>query len=125
MPNNNQRYLWFPGFPEAAEPVANCNSMLEIVQLSKCNNSHWFSPETRRFFKCRVQNKDPYNGCIFVSSEKNYRHPRKYSVRVMLANGSVRTYGAFEQFLTYASAHAAARALATEIQLHDAVMEQA
>lgn len=91
--------------------------------------SHWFSPDTMRFFRSRVaqygySTVDPYENpsearVFFVSSEQfqasnGYRKPRAYTVRAMnWATGDVNTVGEFQAYGSRGSADRAARKLAS------------
>jgi hypothetical protein len=77
--------------------IANHTYLSQIRTNNRENGYHWFEPETLKWFKGKVY-EGVYGGCVFVSSEKNdspYRgnQPRKYSVRVAMADGSIQSYG--------------------------------
>lgn len=81
--------------------------------------SFWFEPDTMRFFRSRVG----WGGYVhadgrifFVSSERFVSslgsRPRRFSVRVLDASGSIETVGEFQQYATRGAADRAARRFA-------------
>ena len=62
---------------------------------------HWFSPDTKRFFKSKIDNVAYKKGnkAYFISSEKGPDEIRKFSVREAdLDTGEVNTVGEFQAF---------------------------
>ena len=87
------------------------SSISSIIHLNKSNGSHFFEPSAMRFFNSRIHSK-VYGGCIFVTSEKqSWRHPRKYTVRIAYADGSIESVSSFQQYSTKYQAHQAAKLL--------------
>ena len=82
---------------------------------------HFFSPATMRAFSSRVQSMAPYAGCVFVTSDMSPRG-RVYSVRCMLADGSISTHRSWIN--TRADAHRIARTLAEGITQGRVVWEE-
>jgi hypothetical protein len=57
----------------------------------------------------------PYKGRVFVTSERmNWNSPRLYTVRCIRPDGGIDTIGEFQGFYSRQSAHAYAKAYATE-----------
>ena len=92
-------------------------SMDEIRGTMRAAGSHWFDPDTIRFFRCRISNKlyQGGGGVFFVTSEKSPFGPRAYSVRQFVLDGregpEINTIGDFNS-LTRSVAHTQARNLA-------------
>jgi hypothetical protein len=98
------------------QEVANCKSMLEVKQLNKANGGKWFDKGAMRFFNSSLQRKAPYGGCIFVTSERYSRSAAlQYTIRVIQADGIIRTYGDFNSFLSYDKAHRYAKWMSENI----------
>ena len=77
--------------------------------------SHFFSPDTMRFFSSRIQMNPPYKGRVFVTSERrNWNSPRLYTVRVIKPAGNIETVGEFQGFTTRQSAHRFAESYAAQ-----------
>lgn len=75
-------------------------------------NSYWFSPETMRFFKCRLPDfgyllGDDY---YFITSEKCPQGLKLSSIRKMDSKGNIETIGDF---------HSLTRTQARRILAHD------
>ena len=86
-------------------------SMDSIRAAVDSTGSHWFSPNTMRFFRTRLPQsglKDGAGRLWFVSSEAYLRSPRKYSVRCFSAGAGASTHGDFN---VYATRSAATRAM--------------
>ena len=89
--------------------------MYQLVRFHSDFGFHFFSRESKRFFNSRVQTKPPYNGRVFVTSERfNNRHPRRYSVRYIDCDGHIITVEGFQAFESHYDAHAFAKAYAAE-----------
>ena len=68
--------------------------------------SHFFSPDTMRFFSSRIQTTPPYKGRVFVTSERmNWNSPRYYTVRCVRPDGRIDTIEEFQGFANRQSAH--------------------
>ena len=77
--------------------------------------SHFFSPDTMRFFSSRIQTTPPYKGRVFVTSERmNWNSPRLYTVRVVKPSGNIQTIGGFGAFTSRQSAHRFAESYAAQ-----------
>ena len=93
------------------QQYANVRRVGQLKHLNESNGYYFFNENTMRSFYSRVHS-DIYGGCVFVTSEKaGYNHPRKYTVRIMHANGSIETCSSFGQYSTRYQAHAAANHL--------------
>jgi hypothetical protein len=95
--------------------MAQAQTIAQLKELNKEKGLHFFSRDAMRFFNSRVQTNAPYNGCVFVTSEKcGYGSPRLYTVRAMHQNGAVSTISEFQEFTTREEAHKAAKFLAAK-----------
>jgi hypothetical protein len=91
---------------------------IELALIAHQKGSHWFAPDTMRFFKSRVS-RQVFGGKYFISSEDTsspyYPDVRKYSVRSfhIEENGllSIDTIGEFGQYATRSAALSAIRKL--------------
>lgn len=95
----------------------------EVKRANRDAGWFFFSPDTMRWFGCRVSRRIyPYG--IFVTSEAD-RHPenpawngrRYYSVRQIQDDATVETLGEFGDYLTSKAAHAAAQRLSDEFEV--------
>lgn len=97
----------------------NFHSISQVKNSNASNGFYFFSKGAMRGFNSRVHDT-LYNGCVFVTSEKNDMpymppQPRVYTVRVAMDDGSIETYGSMGDYATRAQAHTAARELAKEL----------
>lgn len=90
---------------------------IELALVSHQLGSHWFAPNTMRFFRSRVS-RQVFGGKYFISSEDTsspyYPDVRKYSVRSFrIENGEffIETIGEFRQYDTRSQAFAAIQKL--------------
>ena len=100
--------------------IGSFSSVSQIKRLNESSGRYFFSPSAMRSFNCRVHDS-VYSGCVFVTSEKNDMpycapQPRVYTVRVAMADGSIRTYGSLCDYATRADAHSDARWLAAGLK---------
>ncbi len=91
----------------------------DAKRINKEKGRHWFSPDTMRFFKSRIEKKALTFGQLiddkyFITSEQyDSGSPRLYSVRVFnKKTGAVKTVGDFQEFGTKAKARKFAWCLA-------------
>ena len=90
-------------------------TMSHIKSFCWNRGSHFFSPESMRFFSSRIQSTPPYKGRVFVTSERcSWNHPRLYTVRVVKPSGHIETIGDFQGFASRQSAHRFAESYAAE-----------
>lgn len=92
------------------QQYANVRHVGQLINLNESNGYYFFNKRTMRAFNSRVHS-DIYGGCVFVTSEKQGWLERKYTVRIMRANGSIETCSSFQQYSTRYQAHAAAKHL--------------
>jgi hypothetical protein len=96
------------------------DDMIRAVRAS--GTTHYFSPDTMRFFKCRV-GATLYGRRVFVTSERpSWDDARRYTVRVLCDNDgsySVVTVGGFGAYATGAAAGNAARRVARALPDHN------
>ena len=95
--------------------------MYQLENHNRNNGYHFFSPDTMRFFKSRVQTVPPYKGRVFVTSEVGSFQPsRRYTVRCIRPDGQIDTIGpdpdcgGFQYFATRQSAHRFAESYAAQ-----------
>ena len=89
----------------------------ELAQEATRLGSHWFAPNTMRFFRSRVS-RQVFGGKYFISSEDTsspfYPDVRKYSVRSFRIEGDefiIDTIGEFRQYATRSAAMSAIQKL--------------
>ena len=82
--------------------------MGEVEEANRLAGHHFFDADTKRFFRSRI-GENVYSGGFFVTSEKGPNMQRRYTVRQAMPNGTIDTFGEFQQYTTGAQAHAAAR----------------
>lgn len=93
--------------------IHSINSIVGVERLAERKGSHFFSPDTMRFFKSKVI-YDVFpskNGVYFVTSEKKSfsDNTRVFNVRcINLETGSIDTIGGFGAYSTKATALTAA-----------------
>ncbi len=81
-------------------------TMCHVKSFCWNRGSHFFSPDSMRFFNSRIQTNPPYKGRVFVTSERmNWNSPRLYTVRVVKTSGNIETVGDFQGFASRQSAH--------------------
>jgi len=91
------------------------HSMNQLIRYHKNHGYHFFTPLNMRWSRSRVQTLPPYNGRVFVTSEKSgWDAPRYYSVREISPEGPIGTVMEFQGFESRHSAHAYAKAYADE-----------
>ena len=77
-------------------------NMQDLRLFNAQQGRYFFSPNTMRSFNSRTQSKDPYGGCVFVTSESSWRGTdRRYTVRVINENGGIDTWGDFRGYSRY------------------------
>ena len=90
-------------------------TMCHVKSFCWNRGSHFFSPDTMRFFSSRIQTTPPYKGRVFVTSERmNWNSPRLYTVRAVQPSGNIETIGDFGAFTSRQSAHRFAAKYAAE-----------
>lgn len=91
---------------------------LEQVRAANRNlGHHWFDADSMRFFRTRLP-KGMIGGRLFVTSEQfvsadGWADARRYTIRVAKDDGSVETFGEFQE---YASGDAARRVAETIVR---------
>lgn len=99
-------------------------TMADVRQANAEIGNHWFDRDTLRCFGCRVIDR-LYGGRYFVTSERDSGYvgsdgvihaawdgKRRYSVRVAMPDGTIRTVGEFGQYASLSGAKRAAERLA-------------
>jgi len=76
-------------------------TMADVRRNNKEAGGYWFSPDTMRFFRCRIESK-LIRGKFFVTSEQaGDDHPRLYSIRKYNPEThDIDTVGDFQAFKT-------------------------
>ena len=88
-------------------------SIADVKRANAETGHHWFEPQAMRFFQSRIS-RNLIGGRWFVSSERGPNSVRKYTVRVVRADGAIDTEGAFQAYATNAEATAAAQRFARD-----------
>lgn len=75
----------------------------ELKEANERINNHWFSDQTMSFFKTRIESQIHNN--YFITSElAPGASNRRYTIRKANSDGSVNTYGEFQEFSTFEAA---------------------
>jgi len=73
----------------------------------------FFSPDTMRFFRSKIESRSVIGGRYFITSEQfDFRSPRLYTVRRANDDATIDTVGEFQQYDSFRAAQVAARAAA-------------
>jgi len=84
-----------------------------IIRANQTAGQHFFESSTMRFFNSTIYPR-VYGGCYFITGERyDELHPERFTIRLALDNGHVKTVGDFQGFDTHADAERVARDLAT------------
>jgi len=86
-----------------AVPFEEIRDVGDLRRYVKDRGSHWFDPDSMRFFSSRVGSRIEHKGgfIYFVSSEQfNYKSPRLYTVRKVCREGGIDTVGNFQGYRT-------------------------
>jgi hypothetical protein len=75
------------------------STIQEIRDANIKIGNNWFSPDTIRFFKSKIES-NVLHGRYFISSEKAPGCGRKFTIRIAADDGSIGTVGEFQQFKT-------------------------
>lgn len=87
-------------------------TMADVKRANKAAGQFWFSPDTMRFFRGRIES-ELVAGRWFVSSEQyDDESPRLYTVREVQPDASIETIGDFQGYRTKAAARKAIDKLA-------------
>lgn len=82
-------------------------TMADVKRANRAAGGHWFSPDTLRFFRGRIES-ELMAGRYFVSSEQfDDGSPRLFTVREVDADGDISTVGDFQEHKTKSSAERA------------------
>ena len=88
---------------------------VEVEYRNRNPRGHWFDPDTMRFFRSRISDRQHWNRkldrYVFVSSECQPDGVRAYTVRVLDRIGDIHTAGSFCA-MTASQAHRHAAELA-------------
>lgn len=83
-------------------------SIAQIQQVNEAQGQFWFSPDTMRFFKSRIES-EVIDGRYFVSSEQEGPDaPRLFTVRSAEDDGEIMTVGDLGAYTTREEALTAA-----------------
>lgn len=99
----------------SAEPVQpHPFDTIDDVKVANARAGYYFfSRDTLRFFSSRISSHVYGHGVIVTSERNEYDdQPRRYSVRLALPTGEIKTLGEFGRFATSGQAHAFARKVA-------------
>ena len=87
--------------------LGNYKTISSFRQFNYQQGNHWFDRETMKMFGTRLIG-DMLGGCVFVTSDHDYKRDRKYSIRLAMASGSVYSY-AFAEYDTVSEARKQAK----------------
>ena len=96
-------------------------TLFQFRQFNYQQGYHWFDASSMKFFGTRLH-ADLYGGCVFVTSDKNYKGDRMYSVRVGMKDGTINSY-AFVEYDTRSEAHREAKWLGKALASGDAIYD--
>ena len=101
--------------------IGNFYSISQIKATNARSGRYFFSKGATKSFNSRVHD-DVYDGCVFVTSEKNDMpysapQPRVYTVRIAMDDGSIQTYGSLGDYATRYDAHSTAKWLGKALKL--------
>lgn len=86
-------------------------AMADVMRINKEKGQYFFTPDTMRFFKSKVESK-LYKDKYFITSEQAPDMPRKYSVRKFdKKTGDISTVGEFQAYGSKESAKEALKKL--------------
>jgi len=71
--------------------LGNYKSLSQFRQFNYQQGNHWFDRDTMKMFGTRLIG-DMLGGCVFITSDHDYKRDRKYSIRLAMASGSVYSY---------------------------------
>lgn len=96
------------------------NIIEQIIRANENSGRYFFSKGAMRSFNTRVH-REVYNGCVFVTSERNNipycaPQPRVYTVRIAMEDGGIETYGNLGDYATRAEAHREAQWLGNALR---------
>lgn len=74
-------------------------NMKEVEEKNKSMGNYWFSDGAIDFFKSKIET-ELIDGRYFISSEKQRRQERKYTIREVSKEGRIKTVGEYRQFNT-------------------------
>jgi hypothetical protein len=101
--------------------LGNYKSISSFRQFNYQQGMHWFDRDTMKFFSTRLIG-DMLGGCVFVTSDHNYKRDRKYSIRLAMASGSVHSY-AFAHYDTLSEARKEAKWLSQALASGEATYD--
>lgn len=100
----------------ATSPLYPFANLAAVKRANEMIEQHWFSPNTLRFFRSRMESA-LIAGRWFITSETPDDHtPRRFTVREALPTGNIGTVGEFRQYASKAEARTAIRDLASEAE---------
>jgi hypothetical protein len=92
------------------------SNISEIIEAHKAIDNHFIDKGAMKFFNSKVY-PEIFHGNIFITSEKqDDEHPRLFTVRCALTNGSIETLSKFQAFNSKQQAICWAKALPKRIQ---------
>jgi hypothetical protein len=87
--------------------LGNYKSLSQFRQFNYQQGFHWFDRDTMKMFGTRLIG-DMLGGCVFITSDHNYKRDRKYSIRMAMESGSIHSY-AFVEYDTLSEARKEAK----------------
>ena len=93
------------------------HSIADVKAANRAIGAHWFDASTMRYFRCKIESKliarASSGRMFFITSEQfDDGSPRLYTVREAKADGSVDTYGKFQEHKTWQDARNAITGIA-------------
>ena len=101
--------------------LGNYKSLSQFRQFNYQQGFHWFDRDTMKMFGTRLIG-DMLGGCVFVTSDHNYKRDRKYSIRLAMASGTICSY-AFVEYDTLSEARKEAKWLAQALASGEATYD--
>lgn len=74
-------------------------SMAELRKKSLSSGNHFFSPANMKFFSSKVETS-LIAGRYFITSDRNHRNEKAFTIRMAKDDASILTVGSFGQFKT-------------------------
>jgi hypothetical protein len=104
-------------------PLVPFYSTHEVQLFAEDHGSYFFTKETMRFFRSRV-NANVWHGVFFITSEQQDGYARKYTIRRVKSDGDITKVGEFQQYSTLAQAKKAVERLVVCFDAGDQVFDR-
>ena len=87
--------------------LGNYKSLSQFRQLNYQIGHYWFDRDNMKMFGTRLIG-DMLGGCVFITSDHDYKRDRKYSIRLAMESGRIYSY-AFVEYDTLSEARKEAK----------------